>query len=109
VVRLLDASESAIVPVPVVTRGKVVQTASADWDGVHHEVPVVATRSAWLLGLPGQRVAVTTGPASPAPADSSPSVAGSARFTLGRQTETVPLVLLHRVAEPTWWWKVLHN
>lgn len=109
VVRLLDASESAIVPVPVVTRGKVVQTASADWDGVHHEVPVVATRSAWLLGLPGQRVAVTTTPDSSVPGDSSRSVAGSARFTLGRQTETVPLVLLHRVAEPTWWWKVLHN
>jgi serine-type D-Ala-D-Ala carboxypeptidase (penicillin-binding protein 5/6) len=106
VVHLLDASASAIVPIPVVTRGRVVQTASADWGGVHHEMPVVATRSAWLLGLPGQRVAVTT---APAPRDSSPSVAGSARFTLGRQSETVPLALLHRVAEPTWWWRALHN
>ena len=109
VVRLLDASESAIVPVPVVTEGSVVRTARTDWGGVHHEVPAVATRSAWLLGLPGQRVAVTTAPRSPSPRGSSPAVVGTARFTLGQQTETVPLRLLHRLAEPTWWWKVLNN
>ncbi len=109
VVRLLDASGSAIVPVPVVAQGDVVRRASADWGGVHHEVPVVATRSAWLLGLPGQRIAVTTTPSSPTPTGRYRSVAGTARFTLGQQSETVPLRLLHRVAEPTWWWKVLHN
>ena len=83
--------------------------ASADWSGVDHHVPAVATRSAWLLGLPGQRVDVTTTPL-PATAGRSPrSGVGAARFTLGQQSETVPLQLAHRVAEPTWWWKVLHD
>ncbi len=105
---LLDASEAAVVPVPAVTEGTVVRMASADWGGVNHEVPAVATRSAWLLGLPGQRVAVTTAPLSPS-TESPRSGAGTVRFTLGQQTETVPLRLLHRVPEPTWWWKALHN
>ena len=107
--RLLDASEAAIVPVPAVAKGSVVRMASADWGGVDHHVPAVATRSAWLLGLPGQRVDVTTTPL-PATAGRSPrSGVGAARFTLGQQSETVPLQLAHRVAEPTWWWKVLHD
>jgi len=106
--RLLDVSASAVVPVPAVAQGSVVRMAGADWGGVRHEVPAVATRSAWLLGVPGQRVAVTT-PPSPPPVDGPPSMAGTVRFTLGQQTETVPLRLLHRLPEPTWWWKVLHN
>ncbi len=106
---LLDASEAAIVPVPAVTEGSVVRMATADWGGIHHEVPAVASRSAWLLGLPGQRVAVTTSPQSPGAGSGSRPAAGTVRFTLGRQTETVPLRLVHRVPEPTWWWKVLHN
>ncbi len=106
---LLDSSEAAVVPVPAVTEGTVVRMASADWGGVHHEVPAVATRSAWLLGLPGQRVAVTTAPMAPSTGESPRSGAGTVRFTLGQQTETVRLRLLHRVPEPTWWWKALHN
>ena len=107
--RLLDASEAAIVSVPAVAKGGVVRMASADWSGVHHVVPAVATRSAWLLGLPGQRIAVTTWSLSSPPADAARPMAGTARFTLGHETESVPLQLLRRVPEPTWWWKIVHN
>ena len=83
--------------------------ASADWGGVRHRIPAVASRGAWLLGLPGQRVAVTTTPGSPSTGPDPGTRAGTARFTLGDQTETVPLRLAHTLPEPTWWWKVLHN
>ena len=111
--RLLDTTESAIVPVPAVAQGTVVRMASADWGGVRHEMPVVATRAAWLLGLPGQRVAVTTAPLTTPRADPVGSGhgprAGTARYTLGTQTETVPLQLVRTVPEPTWWCRVLHD
>jgi D-alanyl-D-alanine carboxypeptidase (penicillin-binding protein 5/6) len=107
--RLLDTSEEAIVPVPAVAEGTAMRMASADWDGVRHQIPAVTTRGAWLLGLPGQQVAVTTAPMSPSTGRDQESRVGTARFTLGEQTETVPLRLAHAVPEPTWWWKVLHN
>ncbi len=107
--RLLDTSEAAIVAVPAVAKGSVVRMASVDWGGIHREVPAVATRSAVLVGLPGQRVAVSTA-AAPATGTSGSGVeAGTVRFTLGHEAVTVPLRLVHRVAQPTWWWKALHN
>ena len=109
VVRLLDTSEAAIVPVPVVTAGHTVGTASAEWGGGRRVVPVVAARGAWLLGVPGQRVAATVAPITPSGAKTDAGSVGAVRFTLGPQSETVPVRLAHRVPDPGWWWKVLHN
>ncbi len=107
--RLLDASEAAIVAVPAVAKGAVVRMARVDWGDIHREVPAVATRSAVLVGLPGQRVAVTTVAAPATTTTSSGVQAGTVRFTLGHEAVTVPLRLVHRVDQPTWWWKALHN
>ena len=107
--RLLDTSEAAIVAVPAVAKGSVVRMASVDWGGIHREVPAVATRSAVLVGLPGQRVAVTTAAAPATQTTGSGVQAGTVRFMLGHEAVTVPLRLVHRVAQPTWWWKALHN
>jgi len=106
---LLDASEAAIVPVPVVAAGHAVGTASAEWGGARRVVPVVAAQGAWLLGVPGQRVAASLNPMTPTGAGSGALSVGAVRFTLGPQTETVPVRLVHRVPDPGWWWKVLHN
>jgi D-alanyl-D-alanine carboxypeptidase (penicillin-binding protein 5/6) len=99
---LLDTSVAAIVPVPVVATGQTVGTASTAWGGA----PVVAARGAWLLGVPGQQVAVTM---TTSGTKSKGLSAGTVRITLGPQSETVPVQLLHRMPEPGWWWKVLHN
>ena len=107
--RLLDAAESAVVAVPVVATGHTVGTAAADWGGQWHVVPVVATQDASLLGVPGQQVAAAMVPEGPAGAGPHRGTVGAVRFTLGSQTETVPVRLVHRLPDPGWWWKVLHN
>ncbi len=109
VAHLLDTSEAAIVPVPLVSAGSTVGTAATVWAGTRHVVPVVAARGAWLLGVPGQRVAATVSPAPPTTATTGAVPAGTLRFTLGDQTESVPVHLAHRVPAPDWWWKVLHT
>ena len=106
---LLDASEAAIVPVPVVTAGRTVGTAATEWGGVRHVVPVVAAQGAWLLGVPGQRVIATMAPVAPSGTTSDVGSAGMVRFALGPQTANVPVRLVHRVPDPGWWWKVVHN
>ncbi len=106
---LLDDLEAAIVPVPVVTAGYTVGTASTEWGGARHVVPVVAADSAWLFGVPGQRVIATMASVAPPGATSDVGSAGAVTFTLGTQTETVPVRLVRRVPDPGWWWKMLHN
>jgi D-alanyl-D-alanine carboxypeptidase (penicillin-binding protein 5/6) len=104
--RLLDTSVAAVVPVRVVAADQTVGMASTQWGGAENDVPVVAAHGAWLLGVPGQRVVVTMAPSRRMAAG---VWAGAVRFSLGAQTETVPVRLVHRVSEPGWWWKVLHN
>jgi D-alanyl-D-alanine carboxypeptidase (penicillin-binding protein 5/6) len=106
---LLDDSEAAIVPVPVVTAGYTVGTATTEWGGARVVVPVVAANGAWLLGVPGQRVAGAMASEAPSGAKPDAGWAGTVRFTLGPQTETVPVRLVRRVPDPGWWWKLLHN
>jgi D-alanyl-D-alanine carboxypeptidase (penicillin-binding protein 5/6) len=106
---LLDDSEAAVVSVPVVTAGYTVGTASTQWGGARMVVPVVAAQGAWLLGVPGQRVAATIFSVPPPGAKTDTGPAGAVRFTLGPQTETVPVRLVRPVPDPGWWWKVLHN
>lgn len=106
---LLASSEAAIVPVPVVTAGHTVGTAATEWGGARHVVSVVAAHGAWLLGIPGQRVAAILAAVAPSGAKTDAASAGAVRFTLGPQIETVPVRLVHRVPDPGWWWKVLNN
>ena len=103
---LLDTSVAAIVPVPVVTAGQTISTASTVWGSTAKVEPVVADNGAWLLGVPGQRVVATMAPSASKPDGLS---AGAVRFTLGPETETVPVRLVRRMPDPGWWWKVLHN
>ena len=93
----------------VATKGAVVGTATAVWGGQPHRVAVVAARSASVLGWPGQQVAATTSLGA-VPAGGPPgSQVGTADFTLGSQSESVPLTLASTVPEPSWWWRLLHN
>jgi hypothetical protein len=106
---LLEATEAAIVAMPVVTAGHIVGTASAEWGGIRRVAPVVATQTAWLVGVPGQRVTATMAPTAPSGTGADRRSVGAVQFSLGDQTESVPVRLVHRVPEPSWWWKVLHN
>jgi hypothetical protein len=106
---LLDASEAAIVPVPVAAAGHAVGTASTEWGGSRRIVPVVAAHAAWLLGVPGQQVAATMTSVAPSGAKTYTGSPGAIHYTLGPQTENVPVSVGHRLSDPGWWWKVLHN
>jgi len=104
----LNFAVSGTVTAVDVTAGQTVATARTEWGGSRRMVPVVAERGAWLLGVPGQRMVAAMAPAAPSGARTGDGPAGAVRFTLGPQTETVPVRLLHRVPDPGWWWKVLH-
>jgi serine-type D-Ala-D-Ala carboxypeptidase (penicillin-binding protein 5/6) len=106
---LLDTTEAAVTPVPLARAGDVLGTATANWAGERHDVAAVATRGASLLAVPGQRVAVSTEPMATSVTRGAPDRVGTVRYSLGAQSEVVPLRRLHRVAVPTWWWKLLHN
>ena len=106
---LLRATLAGVVSVPVATAGASVGTATAEWGGHQHRVAVVAAQSASLLGWPGQRVTGTTTLHAVAPGGPRGSRAGTARFTLGTQSETVPLQLGAAVPEPSWWWRLVHG
>jgi D-alanyl-D-alanine carboxypeptidase (penicillin-binding protein 5/6) len=106
---LLRATMAGVVSVPVATAGASVGTATAQWGGRPHRVAVVAAQSASLLGWPGQQVTATT-TLHPVPAGGPRgSRAGEARFTLGSQSESVPLKLAATVPEPSWWWRLVHG
>ncbi len=106
---LLQAAQSGVVPVAVATKGAVVGTATAVWGGQAHRVGVVAARSASLLGWAGQQVAATTTLHTVPAGGPQGSHVGTATFSLGSQSETVPLTLASTVPEPTWWWRLLHD
>ncbi len=107
--RLLDASEAAIVPVPVATTGHPVGNARTGWGGILRVEPVVADRTAWLLGVPGQRVAAAMDPHVPAATATGPGPTPTVRYTLGSEAVTVPVRTLRRPPPPGWWWRVLHG
>ena len=106
---LLRAALAGVVAVPVATAGAGVGTATVEWGGHQHRVAVVAAQSASLLGWPGQQVTATT-TLHPIPAGGARgSRAGTALFTLGSQSELVPLKLGATVPEPSWWWRLVHG
>jgi len=72
-------------------------------------VPVAAARAAWLLGVPGQLVTATMTSMAPSGTKTGTRSTGVVRYTLGSQTENVPVRLVHRLRDPGWWWKVIHD
>jgi hypothetical protein len=106
---LLNATAAAIVQVPVATPGQMVGTVTATWGGGQHQVEVVASKSAFMLGWPGQQVVSAT-KLSPVPAGGHGGrVVGTAVYGLGVQLAAVPLKLASTVPEPSWWWRLVHN
>jgi hypothetical protein len=92
----------------VVAARQAVGTASTEWGGSRRVVPVVTARAAWLLGIPGQLVTATlTSNASGNKTESKS--AGAIRYTLGSQTENVPVRMVHHLSDPGWFWKLFHN
>jgi hypothetical protein len=107
--KLLDAAKAAVVQVPLVSRDQALVSATAQWDGTSHRVAVVASRGAWLVGWPGQRVASVVKFATVPPGAVAGSPAGAAVFALGEQIESVPLTFSGTVHEPSWWWRLVHD
>ncbi|MGD0881226.1 MAG: hypothetical protein ABSB09_06645 [Acidimicrobiales bacterium] len=107
--KLLDATEAAVVPVAVVSASHTAGVATTEWAGTRLLVPVVTEHTAWLLGVPGQHVAATLAPVPAPGVRAGAGPVGVVRYTLGPQTETVPVRLGHNLPDPGWWWKVLHD
>jgi hypothetical protein len=106
---LLTAAQAGVVPATVAKAGDLLGTATAEWGGQQHRVAVVAAQSAWVLGWPGQRVASTTALDPVPPGGPQGSRVGTARYSLGTQSETIPLRLASTVPEPSWWWRLVHD
>jgi hypothetical protein len=106
---LLHASEAAVVPVTLVTRGSVVVTASTSSGGARQQVPVIAAHTAWLVGWPGQHVVGATEPLPASVDRTATKLVGSALWALGEQLEAVPLQLAHQPPAPSLWWRVVHG
>jgi D-alanyl-D-alanine carboxypeptidase (penicillin-binding protein 5/6) len=106
---LLDASEAAVVPVSLTTRGRPEGVASTHWGSHPQQVPVLSLRTAWLLGWPGQHVVSETEPLPAARPGATGDPVGTTVYSLGRQTEVVPLRLAHAVVVPSVWWRLLHG
>jgi hypothetical protein len=107
--KLLDASEASVVPVSVASRGQAVGTVTAFWGRARHQVEVVTSEGAWLLGWPGQRVPSTTKSGPLPPGGTAGTRVGTAFYALGTQIEAVPLRLAATLPEPSWWWRLIHN
>jgi D-alanyl-D-alanine carboxypeptidase len=107
--KLLNAAETAVVPVTVATADRVVGAATVTWGGSAHPVPIVTAGGAWLLAWPGQTVASTSGLSPVPPGSTKGSRVGTAMFSLGTQIEVVPLRLASTVPEPSWWWRLVHG
>lgn len=106
---LLNATQAAVVPVAVTTEGQSVGTVTAHWGSTSHQVEVVASQAAWLLGWPGQQVAVAISLRPVRAGGPRGTRTGTARYSLGNQLEVVPLELKATVPEPSWWWRLIHN
>ena len=106
---LLDASEAAVVKVPVATPGRTVGRTTVTWGGSTHRAGVVTAGGAWMLGWPTQVVEAAMRPVG-VPAGARAGVrAGTAFYALGQQVETVPLVTTAALPEPSWWWRLVHD
>jgi serine-type D-Ala-D-Ala carboxypeptidase (penicillin-binding protein 5/6) len=106
---LLTAAQAGVIPATVAKVGDLLGTASAEWGGEQHRVAVVAAQSAWVLGWPGQQVASTTALDPVPPGGPQGARVGTARYSLGTQSETIPLRLASTVPEPSWWWRLIHG
>ena len=106
---LLAAAQAGVVQVPVATAGQSAGTVTARWGGHSYPAEVIAARSAWLAAWPGQRVSATARLVPVPPGSRSGRMVGEATFALGDQIETVPLRLATTVAEPSWWWRLVHD
>jgi D-alanyl-D-alanine carboxypeptidase (penicillin-binding protein 5/6) len=106
---LLSSAEAGVVRLPLTNNGQSVGTVTATWGGRAHQVPVVVSVRAWLLGWPGQRATATTSVQRVAPGGRAGSQVGTTTFRLGTQVESVPLRLASTVPEPSWWWRLVHN
>ncbi|MBF6555984.1 MAG: hypothetical protein IVW52_07365 [Acidimicrobiales bacterium] len=106
---LLTATESAIVPITVATRGQLVGTVITHWGGGAHRVGVVTSAGAFLFGWPGQRVVSGTKLLAVPAGGAGGRRVGTALYALGGQFQTVPMTLSATVPEPSWWWRLVHN
>jgi hypothetical protein len=62
-----------------------------------------------MVGWPGQHV-LTAAKFTPVPAGAlAGSRAGAAVYGLGNQLEVVPVKLGATLAEPSWWWRLVHG
>ena len=106
---LLTAAQTGVVPTTVAKAGDLVGSVTAVWGGQQHRVAVVAAQTASILGWPGQQVATATVLDPVPPGGPQGSRVGTARYSLGTQSETIPLRLASTVPEPSWWWRLIHN
>jgi hypothetical protein len=89
--------------------GAEVATVTATWGGARHVTTVVTASGASLVARPGQLVSSTARLGRVAAGTRPSGRVGVAYYWLGTQLQAVPLHLATPVAEPSWWWRVVHG
>ncbi|HEV3281674.1 MAG TPA: hypothetical protein VG032_08720 [Acidimicrobiales bacterium] len=106
---LLSSAEAGVARLPLTRPGQPAGTVTASWGGRAHQVPVVASGDAWLLGWPGQRAISETSIQPVAAGGPGGTQVGTATYRLGGQVVSVTLRLSSTVPEPSWWWRLVHG
>ena len=106
---LLAATQSAIVPVTVATKGTLAGSVISTWGGQPHSATYAMGAGAWLPGWPGQQVKSTTRLVAVSPGASAGTTVGASVFAIGSEFQVVPFRLTRTVPEPSIWWRLVHT
>ena len=106
---LLAATQSAIIPVTVATKGALAGSVISIWGGQPHAATYAMGAGAWLPGWPGQQVKSMNRFVPVPPGATSGTTVGSSIFAIGSEFQVVPLRLTQVVSEPSIWWRLVHT
>ncbi len=106
---LLQSAKAGLVDAEVAAAHQQVGTVASTWGGRSHPVPVVTSTAAHLPGWPGTAVHSMVRYRTVAPGSKAGTVAGTVLYAIGSEFQGVPIVLSDTVAEPNWWWRLVHG
>ena len=106
---LLAATQAAIVPVTVATKGALAGSVVSVWGGQNHAATYAMGASAWIPGWPGQQVTAMNRFVTVPPGATPGTTVGVSIFAIGSEFQVVPLRLTRTVPEPSIWWRLTHT
>ncbi len=107
--QLLSVARSAVAPVTMADNHRPVGAALGGGTSASRAVHIVPGHTVSFVGWPGQAGSMSIFFRAVGDGARAGTKVGVARYRLGPQVATVPLVTAGRVPEPDWWWRLLHG